>query len=73
MRHWDFLLVARAECNGYVLMNADEEEGEKHLRAILHSSFRHDEERVKNLILGVSEDWLKERVVETKEFIERIK
>jgi hypothetical protein len=53
-------------------MNADEE-SEKHLRAILHSAFENNQNQVKHLILGATEDWLKEREVETRNFIERIK
>lgn len=69
---WDLLVVARCGANGCVFMNADEE-SEKHLRAILYSAFRNDQEQVKSLILGAAEDWLKEREVETKNFIEKIK
>lgn len=71
-RKWDLLIVARCGANGCVFMNADEE-SEKHLRAILYSAFHNDQKQVKSLILGAAEDWLKEREVETKNFIERIK
>lgn len=70
-RRWDMLLVARGGREGCVIMNADEE-SEKHLRAILHSAFENGQENVKSLILGTTEDWLKERVVETKNFIAKI-
>lgn len=72
IRKWDFLIVGRCNEMGCVLTNTDEE-SERHLRAILHASFRDGREDVKSLILGASEDWLKEREVETKNFIERIK
>lgn len=72
MRRWDFLIVGRCDEMGYVLTNSDEE-SEPHLRAILYASFRDGREDVKSLILGASEDWLKEREVETKNFIEKIK
>lgn len=72
-RSWDIFIVARDGINGCVVLSADENEGENHLRAILHSAFHNDQEQVKSLILGAAEDWLKEREVETKNFIERIK
>lgn len=72
MRNWDFFLVARSGENGCVVYNQDEE-SEAHIRAILHSAFESGEEDIKRLVLGATEDWLKERVVETKDFIERIK
>lgn len=72
VRKWDFLLVARCGENGCVTMNADEE-SERHLRAILHSAFQNGQDRVKDLIFGATEDWLMEREVETKIFIEKIK
>jgi len=71
-RKWDLLIVARCGANGCVFMNADEE-SEKHLRAILHSAFENNQNQVKHLILGATEDWLKERDVETRNFIEKIK
>lgn len=72
-RKWDLLIVARCGANGCVFLNADEEESEQHLRAILHSAFENNQDQVKSLILGATEDWLMEREVETKNFIERIK
>ena len=71
-RGWDLLVVARCGANGCVFLNADEESGQ-HLRAILHAAFENNQDQVKSLILGATEDWLKEREVETKNFIERIK
>lgn len=71
-RRWDLLIVARCGANGRVVLNADEE-SEKHLRAILHSAFEDNQNQVKILILGATEDWLKEREVETRNFIEKIK
>lgn len=71
-RKWDFLIVARSGEAGCVMYNQDED-SEAHIRAILYSAFENGYEDVKSIILGASEDWLKERVVETKNFIERIK
>ena len=72
-RKWDLLIVARCGADGCVFLNDDEEESEQHLRAILHSAFENNQDQVKSLILGATEDWLMEREVETKNFIERIK
>lgn len=68
----DYLLVARTNNEGIVAMKADED-AIKHLRAILHASFLDGQEQIKEVIIGATEDWLKEREVETKNFIERIK
>lgn len=72
VKKWDFLLVARCGEMGCVTMNADDD-SQMHLRAILHSAFENGQDNVKSVILGASEDWLKEREIETRNFIERIK
>lgn len=70
IRKWDFFFVGDIDGNGVVAMS---DEGDEYLRGILHAAFLNGQDNVKNLILGAAEDWLKEREVETRNFIERIK